>query len=825
MKNLIVGFFLFITYFSHSQNRYVNWFFAYGAGLKFSASGPLVVNGGKTATEEGVASISDVCGNLLFYSDGTKIWNKKHNLMVNGNGLNGHIQSAEAVLIVPKPLSDSLYYVFTSYSYGGNQGIHYNIVDMSKQSGDGEVVVKNVKLYGNASEKLCAVFHQNKKDYWILTHDWNNSEYKVFLLTDLGLNTTPVVSKLGPSTGSNIENALGHLRPSQDGKKIACTFWYQNQLDIYNFNLTTGTLSTLSTLTNFDHNRPYSIEFSPDGKTLYVGEAATSSNNDIYQFDMTASNIAGSRYKITTANYRFGNFGLAPDGKFYVAQFNQNYLGVISNPNTFGSGVNYTQNGFSLGSQTSKLGLPNPIFPIVLQNSEYTMSVLPGCKLSDPVLFDMFSNFCYDSLLWDFSDFSSGNNYSRSKKNTHTYPYRGNYDITLIVYYNGKSDTLNQNVKVPAGPVVDLGKDTFYCAKFQHFMDAGNPGSSYLWQDNYTGKARMDTLPGTYYVKVTSSNCSTSDTLKIARYYSENLGRDTNLCFQTSYVYTQLKADSIIWENGLNSKSRTFIAPGGLYKAKIYKNKCVVNDEIQITLADLYANPLPGDTLICEGQTLEFDFKNSSLSYLWSDMDKSSKKTISKAGKYGLLQSVGTCAHKDSFNLSVIEKLQLPPVRDTTLCPGDAYDILNLIGGQNLTLNGNTITGNLVSLKKEGIYKFRAQNKCFSDSVSFEIVLDSCVGTELIFPNIFSPNGDNQNEAFSPIVIGNKDKVKQYEFSIYNRWGEQIYSTKNIDKGWNGEYASSPCQSGYYMYNCNAKLLIDNELKSLHLKGLVFIMR
>ena len=50
-----------------AQNRFVNWFFAYGSGLSFTKSGPVIVNGGKTATEEGVATISDPCGNLLFY--------------------------------------------------------------------------------------------------------------------------------------------------------------------------------------------------------------------------------------------------------------------------------------------------------------------------------------------------------------------------------------------------------------------------------------------------------------------------------------------------------------------------------------------------------------------------------------------------------------------------------------------------------------------------------------------------------------------------------------------------------------------------------------
>jgi len=830
-KGLFILIFISQTFLSVSQNRYVNWLFAKGLGLKFTSSGPSIVNGGKTNTEEGVATMSDPCGNLLFYSDGTAIWNKKHSLMTNGNGLAGNNQSAEAVLIVPLPLSDSLYYVFTTDAYGGNDGVQYSIVDISLQGKDGEVITKNIQLYGQCSEKLTAILHANKKDYWILTHDWNNSRYKVFLLTDAGLNFTPVVSVLGPVTNSSVENALGHLRPSPNGTLVASTFWYQNILEIYNFNNSTGALTLKTTLTNFDHTRPYSIEFSHDNSILYVGEAATGGNNDIYQFDVKASNIAGSRYKITTANYRFGNFGLGPDGKFYIAKFNQSYLGVITNPNTFGSGVNYVSNGFNLGSQVSMLGLPNPIFPIEIQNPEYLLSAVVGCKLNQPVLFDVLSNFCYDSLLWDLSDFSSGKNYSKQKKLSHFYPFKGNYDVTLTVYYFGKKYVSTKNIKVPADPVVNLGKDTFFCGNFSYFLDAGNAGATFLWQDNYTGKVRNAIIPGKYYVTVTSGKCFSSDTMVIKGASAIGLGRDTSLCFDKTFIYTNPSSDSILWLDGAKNNPRTFSAPGGKYIANVYKNRCINTDTISILLNAFDANPLPPDTSLCEGAAINVNFSNPAVSYLWNDGSKSGVKTIDKPGFYRLIQSNTDCVVKDSLNIKIVPKISfsLNLLTDTTFCEGDTTFIMcntnyiiEKIDGIN---TGITRPIGLQKFFRSGTYFLKAENMCFKDSTNFKVKFDSCRELQIIFPEIFSPNGDMLNDEFKPVILGDANNIIEYDFRIYTRWGEQIFKSTKSNNGWHGDYMRKDCQLENYLWTCFVRYNNRSELKVEQQKGIIMLIR
>ncbi|MCK9618221.1 MAG: hypothetical protein M0R21_10350 [Lentimicrobiaceae bacterium] len=70
---------------------------------------------------------------------------------------------------------------------------------MTLNGGYGAVTTKNVNLIpgANSTEKVTATKHANGKDIWIITHGWQNNTYYSFLLTQDGLNTSPVVSNVG----------------------------------------------------------------------------------------------------------------------------------------------------------------------------------------------------------------------------------------------------------------------------------------------------------------------------------------------------------------------------------------------------------------------------------------------------------------------------------------------------------------------------------------------------------------------------------------------------------------------------------------------------
>jgi len=71
-------------------------------------------------------------------------------------------------------------------------------------------------------------------------------------------------------------------------------------------------------------------------------------------------------------------------------------------------------------------------------------------------------------------------------------------------------------------------------------------------------------------------------------------------------------------------------------------------------------------------------------------------------------------------------------------------------------------------------------------------------GEPFYLPNAFTPNGDGLNDEFKPVQ--RYDLVKRYHLYIYNRWGQFIFETSDINTGWDGTYKGKPAEQGAYVY-------------------------
>lgn len=71
-------------------------------------------------------------------------------------------------------------------------------------------------------------------------------------------------------------------------------------------------------------------------------------------------------------------------------------------------------------------------------------------------------------------------------------------------------------------------------------------------------------------------------------------------------------------------------------------------------------------------------------------------------------------------------------------------------------------------------------------------------------PNSFTPNGDGLNDVFMPKAIG----VSDYEFTVFNKWGEAIFNTKNYQSGWDGTFKGKPCEQDIYVW----KIVFSNDV-------------
>lgn len=301
---------MFFFYNLKAQKENYNWYFGQRAGITFKTIPPSAVSKSSINTEEGCSSISDSAGNLLFYTDGVFVYNRKHKLM--GCCLGGHYSSTQSALILKRPLSKDLYYIFTVGAEGGSLG--YGSVDMKLDSGYGGLDLNSFKqLETPDDEKIIVVANRNGTDYWLITHTASNFGYSVYRIDASGVHL-----ETRTSTGNKMA-VHGYLKASPSGKLLAICD--EGTTDILSFNNETGDINFLFNIPEYG---VYGLEFSPNDSFLY---AADRHKGNLYQY-----NIYKKESK-TIDNTDLGALQLGPDGKIYVGQYNTNYLGVINYPN------------------------------------------------------------------------------------------------------------------------------------------------------------------------------------------------------------------------------------------------------------------------------------------------------------------------------------------------------------------------------------------------------------------------------------------------------------------------------------------------------------
>ena len=225
-KQICIILFILTCSICNAQKYDYNWVFDDSIGIDFNnLAAPIVFNpimhGGY---DENHASISDSSGNLLFYINDnfsfyheySCIYNKFYQIMDNGDSIPSYRTTTQGTLIIPFINDTNKYYLIylntsnlTSYS----QGLYYAVVDMSMNNDSGKVISKNnLLINGSLTEKLTAIKHGNGSDWWIFTHDFNNSNiFYSFLLTSTGFSSLLQQSIGSLSTATTYNGYQGQI--------------------------------------------------------------------------------------------------------------------------------------------------------------------------------------------------------------------------------------------------------------------------------------------------------------------------------------------------------------------------------------------------------------------------------------------------------------------------------------------------------------------------------------------------------------------------------------------------------------------------------------
>ncbi len=585
-----------------AQNEATKWYFGNMAGLDFMTSPPTIINTNAMIASNACASIADAAGNMLFYTDGTTVWDQTNSIMANGTGLFGNQWSTQSSVIVKQPGSSTIYYIFTTGNWTGN-GFNYSIVDMSLAAGMGSVTTKNTNLIvNNYSEKITAVKHCNGVDTWVITRSgFNNSgttpvsvDFCAFLVTSAGVNTVPVISPANNPwagiPGSWTYSDYGCMKASPNGRKLGLglyNWWGTTPLantygyEIYDFNGSTGVVSNslglnpwTNTITN--NNYSYGVEFSADGTKFYGASpwnnGTLNYNGTILQWDLCAGSptaVAASQYTVATNNLMvnnwFGSLQLAPDGKIYCTRWGQTALDVINNPNLAGAACNYVPLGQSTGTKTNTYSLPNFVssyIPATQTLTPFTFTVNPALNcltatftapptvpISCPA-----SGYSVTGWTWIFGDPASGAaNTSTLANPLHNYPIPGTYNVKLAYNYACGADTVMLPVTI-IGASLTINTASITCASLGSatVIATGGIGPySYTWMPTAQSSSVATGLnPGSYSITVVDNggNCTFTATT----------------AFSSLVPFTGLVSNSSsIACNGVGSGTANIVTTGG----------------------------------------------------------------------------------------------------------------------------------------------------------------------------------------------------------------------------------------------------------------------
>jgi gliding motility-associated-like protein len=108
-------------------------------------------------------------------------------------------------------------------------------------------------------------------------------------------------------------------------------------------------------------------------------------------------------------------------------------------------------------------------------------------------------------------------------------------------------------------------------------------------------------------------------------------------------------------------------------------------------------------------------------------------------------------------------------------------------------------------------------NNCIGKDTIIVFQKDCLMG--LFTPSAFTPNRDGKNDVFKPVFWG---AVKQFKFVVYNRWGEVVFTTSELNKGWDGTVKGVLQDSGVFIWTCTYKF--DSEKEKMG-KGTVVLLK
>ncbi len=399
--------------------------------------------------------------------------------------------------------------------------------------------------------------------------------------------------------------------------------------------------------------------------------------------------------------------------------------------------------------------------------------------------------------------FNSGATYlwqDASTNSTFNVNTAGQYYVAVTNTCATVTDTIN--VQLLNIPVADLGNDVSLCAGSINFiLDQTQPNVNYLWQDMSTNATFNVTNPGIYIVGISNACGVDIDSMTVIELQPPvvNLGNDTLIC--TSPFNLLLNAfnpsSTYLWQNASTNSSLNATSTGTYFVT--VTNSCgAVTDSINIVGGTIATVNLGTDVVLCTGDQIQLDATiNNGISYLWQDGSTNSIFNVTVPGIYHVaVTSACNIAHD---TIEILPQLQITDVLSDFVadCFEDSMfiDISNIYPGiTGIWSNGETGSSTFITETGEHYFSFDYCNEDYTDS--FTVTLKNPQQEEIFMPNAFTPNLDEVNPVYK--IYGEFTTATSFSIIIFNRWGQEIFSSDDPDFIWDGTYQGVALPVGSY---------------------------
>lgn len=262
--------------------------------------------------------------------------------------------------------------------------------------------------------------------------------------------------------------------------------------------------------------------------------------------------------------------------------------------------------------------------------------------------------------------------------------------------------------------------------------------------------------------------------------------------------------------DGVNFQaSNIFTVTNGSYVVTIKDaNGCTKTQPVDVALTDNLTLQTKADTTICRGITVSLTTLSNAASYSWTPAGslndasaQSPQATPLTPTSYVVTATLGQCSKTATVNIGVVEAVSVDAGADIVLISGDQAQVFATAQGANsylwtppTGLSSTTTLTPIVKPTSTTTYTLTVKNSlgCSATDDLKVTVIPYCIKVK----NAFTPNGDGINEFW--MVYEQADCIKNVTVHVFNRYGNEVYSSKDYHNDWDGRYKGKSVPDGTY---------------------------